>query len=975
MGALPRPDLAPGAHHDLVGALHELHHRAGWPSLRALAREAGCSHTTVSTVFSSPRLPSWGVLELLVEAMDGDVRGFREMWHAASSPDGPEVSTAPLMAGRKAELSVVRRHVEGGRGLLLVTGEAGIGKTRLATTAAARASDRVFTAVGSCLPLSTEEPLLPVADVLRSVYEVDRGDWLREALAEQAPYVVGSLSRLLPELEHPEVPVRDDDWALRRLFAAIETTLAALASLRPFAVLVEDLHWADSGTLDLLEHALQRRAAVPLLGTFRLDDPTIRPVVAEWRVRVQRLPAVMTVELGPLSRDETADQLALLAGSVPGADLVDRVHTRSGGQPLFTEQLASGASGGEAPPGLLPSLLADLLDQRLVGLAPDAWLVVRALGVADRALTHTELRGVTGLTPEELTPALRDLDDRRLLGRSPQPHAVQVRHPLLAEAIRRRLVPGEAEEQHRRLAEVLARSEHVAPAEIARHWRGAGQAARELEWAVRAARAAESRFVGTESAAAWLRVLELWPAGQDSIGFPPVRRIEAYFAAMDGLTLTGRRTDESRALADDAMDLVDGLTDAELAELYRRRASYGYPGSHADMTAVLVLLEKSIEVYARLPPSEGLVHALDLKAGLLNFWGQHAEAMDVLVEAKEVNSRLDDSRLTRGLRASLAWQEAVSGDLRSAMRHAAEDSQVVPPTPEPEQDLWIAMRHTDIVLLAAGPAEEVARAAGRALATADAWGIETLQAAFTRANIALAWARGGQLGRAAELTDPLTDGPLTLESWPLHHFRADLDIVRGRFAEAAERLAGLTGQPYADGRPEIRESIAWLDLWQGRPQAALQTIVPTLEEPKATKTPGLTGSLLVTAARAAGDASVASSARHREQLARWLRDSHDHAVYRPFETGALPVDLAAGPTWIAELARLAGTAETGHWAAAAQAWDRVTRPFDAAYCRWRGGQVALAAGEGTVAARLLRRAARDAHEHIPLAAAIAATTA
>ena len=74
MPALPRPDLPPGAHRDLVEALHDLHHRAGWPSLRTLAQAAGCSHTTVSTVFSSPRLPAWGNVEVLVEAMNGDTQ-------------------------------------------------------------------------------------------------------------------------------------------------------------------------------------------------------------------------------------------------------------------------------------------------------------------------------------------------------------------------------------------------------------------------------------------------------------------------------------------------------------------------------------------------------------------------------------------------------------------------------------------------------------------------------------------------------------------------------------------------------------------------------------------------------------------------------------------------------------------------------------------------------------------------------------
>ena len=85
--ALPRPDLPPGAHRDLVDALHDLHHRAGWPSLRTLANAAGCSHTTVSAVFSSARLPPWGVLELLVESMDGNVEEFHDLWLAASTPE------------------------------------------------------------------------------------------------------------------------------------------------------------------------------------------------------------------------------------------------------------------------------------------------------------------------------------------------------------------------------------------------------------------------------------------------------------------------------------------------------------------------------------------------------------------------------------------------------------------------------------------------------------------------------------------------------------------------------------------------------------------------------------------------------------------------------------------------------------------------------------------------------------------------
>ena len=95
VSALPRADLAPGPARSLNDALHDLHHRAGWPSLRTLAAATGVSHTTVSKVFSQPALPTWGTLELLVEAMDGDGAHFHELWLAASTPTDGVGHTAP----------------------------------------------------------------------------------------------------------------------------------------------------------------------------------------------------------------------------------------------------------------------------------------------------------------------------------------------------------------------------------------------------------------------------------------------------------------------------------------------------------------------------------------------------------------------------------------------------------------------------------------------------------------------------------------------------------------------------------------------------------------------------------------------------------------------------------------------------------------------------------------------------------------
>ena len=128
---------------------------------------------------------------------------------------------------------------------------------------------------------------------------------------------------------------------------------------------------------------------------------------------------------------------------------------------------------------------------------------------------------------------------------------------------------------------------------------------------------------------------------------------------------------------------------------------------------------------------------------------------------------------------------------------------------------------------------------------------------------------------------------------------------------------------------------------------------------------------LALAARAAAD--VADASRHSDATRRDVRDQlHqllEQAQIDPFaRSGCFEARPAHGAAWAAETARLVGRPSLELWSEAARHWDRLGRPHDAAYSRWRGAQVALATGQGTVAARLLRRAARDAREHVPLAA-------
>lgn len=159
MGALPRPSVPDGPVADYFARLHQLHHVAGWPSLRAMASEVGCSPTTVSAAFSGARLPRWGLLELLVETLGGDVEEFRRLWLAASEvahDPRPHVSAAVTdvprqlpadvasFTGRARELAAMDALLRGrdGARVALLCGTAGVGKTALAVHWAHRVCGR-----------------------------------------------------------------------------------------------------------------------------------------------------------------------------------------------------------------------------------------------------------------------------------------------------------------------------------------------------------------------------------------------------------------------------------------------------------------------------------------------------------------------------------------------------------------------------------------------------------------------------------------------------------------------------------------------------------------------------------------------------------------------------------------------------------------------------------------------------------------
>jgi ATP/maltotriose-dependent transcriptional regulator MalT len=211
--------------------------------------------------------------------------------------------------------------------------------------------------------------------------------------------------------------------------------------------------------------------------------------------------------------------------------------------------------------------------------------------------------------------------------------------------------------------------------------------------------------------------------------------------------------------------------------------------------------------------------------------------------------------------------------------------------------------------------------------------------------------------------------------------QAVVDLRRGRVAEALERShAALEHVPNQQDEAwlEIAVFVAEVEQWGGRLEASVALTQQAVDGARSSDASRLSGATLVCLARAVADlleAGRASLTERRTAVSRVAGERTAAAVdpFGPLAIGVAVPALAA--TWRAELGRIGSEASTREWVDAATAWDDLRRPHDAAYCRWRAAQCALRDGRGTVAARLLRRAAADAREHVPLWEAVAATAA
>jgi predicted ATPase len=560
--------------------------------------------------------------------------------------------SSPTFVGRIEELELLEaargRAADGDPAVVLVGGEAGVGKTRLIAELTARcATDGTRVLTGGCVPVGDGAlPYAPIVEMLR-VLIVDLGaDAVRGLVGPSWPEV----ARLLPALGEPDRIGLSDQAAQARLFELLLGLFGRLSELGPLVLVVEDLHWADRSTRDLLAFLVRnlRRERVLLVVTYRNDEPgqqRLGPYLAE----LDRGGPVQRLELPRLNQVETLAQLVSILGVAPAADLVDGVFARSEGNPYFTEELLAVVRSGSDD---LPATLRDLLRGRVQALPERAQSVLEVVAVAGRRVPHRMLAAVAGLDDETLVAALRGAVAQQLLVTRPGEDGYEFRHALLREIVEADLLPGERAQLHTGYAQALAERPElagalpaVAAAELAAHWDAAGEPAHALPATVEAGLAAENACAFAEADRHYQRALELWERVADPDRVTGLDWVDLLARSAEAAARTGT-TDRAIGLLERALAQLDRAVEpVRAAVLLGQLADHRHTA--LDQAAALVAYVEAERLLADTAPSAERARVLAGHAHLLQVSGRLQEAIPRLEEAiriaRQVGARAEEA--------------------------------------------------------------------------------------------------------------------------------------------------------------------------------------------------------------------------------------------------------------------------------------------------------------------------------------------
>ncbi|MFN8541138.1 MAG: AAA family ATPase [Thermomicrobiales bacterium] len=460
---------------------------------------------------------------------------------AAPFPTERTDERRPLLVGRDRERELLERHLAAslaGRGrLILIGGEAGIGKTALATALGRDAEAQgALVLIGRCYDLTETPPYGPWVDLFRHYPAADDLPPLPPQLAQ-----IGTAG-----------PVASHD----ALFARVQDFLVAVAAKRPLVLFLDDLHWADPASLDLLRFLAREftQAAILLLATYREDELTRRHPLARLLPLLVRETAAERLSLRSLDRAAIRDLVdgRYALAEEDAARLVAYLVERGEGNPFFLGELlraledeglleatAEGWRLRDLSQARLPSLVLQVIDSRLARLPDEAQALLTIAAVIGQEVPLTLWQTVSGVPEDALLATIEAASDARLLQASGDGTSAYFVHALIREALYAALLPPRRRVWHRRIGDALAQTAAPDPDAVAYHFRQGGDA-RTAEWLIRAGDRAQRAYAWLTAAERFEAALELLeehgaPAQERGWLLYRVARMRRYVAVQEGI--------------------------------------------------------------------------------------------------------------------------------------------------------------------------------------------------------------------------------------------------------------------------------------------------------------------------------------------------------------------------------------------------------------------------------------------------------
>jgi predicted ATPase/DNA-binding CsgD family transcriptional regulator len=882
--------------------------------------------------------------------------------------------TSTSFVGREEELRRLQQGLHsaaaGEPGTVLIAGEAGVGKTRLVHEFAGRVGGEAQVLLGSCIPLGGGGlPYGPIVDALRPLArDLDPAE-LNEILGP----LPEDLSRLLPgePLRPPQglaEPV--NEYAQARLFELLLRFLDRLGERRPVVLVVEDAHWADRSTLDLLVFLIRmaRQERLLVLATYRSDELHSQHPLRTALAELDRSWHVEHVELARFNPTELAALVGSILGRPPPPAMVQRIFTRSEGNAFLAEELLAGEASSQ-PGRELPLRLQGILLARITALPTDTTKVLRVAATVGRPTEHFLLATASQLPEERLVAAIREAVDRQLLVADYDLYGF--RHVLLREAVYGELLPGERRLLHAAVARALTYDSHPSAlrktsAELAYHWHVASDYPRALNASIAAARAAAEVYGFTEAHRHYERALNLWEQVPDAhvqagLTLPELRLEAAEAARWTGLP------DRAALLIQEALANIGGHVGPARAGLLHARL--GECRSEAgDSKAALAAYEEASRLVANEPASAEKARVLAGHGTELMRQAQYSASRNLceqaIATARAVGAQAEEGRALNTLGADLSMlgdPDAGIATLRQALSLSEAAGNF--------DDLHRAYYNLSVVLgLDAGRPHEALEITRQGLERMRELGLElALPSSLLRGERATQLVDLGRWQEAQELVteELIRELPaamalhLQLLVGRVHMNRGQLEQAN-ESAKAARRMVEQLNDPLADSF--LQGYLAELATLEGDYPAARSAVVKALRDLADSEQHLDTLRFCRTGLRAAADAAERAHDRHATAAAvadiqatgeQLLTTAHQALI----QVGTqLPEATAQATTCEAEFTRLELRSDPQQWTGVIVNWDALSRPHEVAYARWRQAEALLATKAPKAAVRVLRQA-------------------